>query len=359
MFVHGLQMLSEWTMLFASDNMTNPNTMASQALRELLPPGWRLNFPASHPRTAPRWLELEPPSGPPVRFALEARSRFEPRDVDQLVLTRDRRSNCPLLLIAPHLSSRSQELLRERSISYADFCGSIFLASGSIFIDRAGRASAPPAPARPRRSLRGPVTARAVRLLCDTFPPLKIRDVAAAVNTAPGNISRLIAFLEAERVVQRSARGSIVDVDWQALLRRWSPDLEKERDATAFLEPHGIDEVLRRLRNWDTNYAITGPYAAAEIALVALPVTLDLYVDDVQSASQALKLRTSDRVGNVRLVQAFDGVVFERSMRKTGLTLAAPSQIAADLLTMPKRSTEEFDALIRWMNDHERVWRKS
>jgi hypothetical protein len=69
-------------------------------------------------------------------------------------------------------------------------------------------------------------------------------------------------------------------------------------------------------------------------------------------------LRRSERVGNVRLIEAPDRVVFERLMHVNGFSIAAPSQVAADLLTLPKRSNDEYDSLLVWMRENELSWRR-
>jgi hypothetical protein len=49
--------------------------------------------------------------------------------------------------------------------------------------------------------------------------------------------------------------------------------------------------------------------------------------------------------------------VYERTSQKKGVTVAAVSQAAVDLLTSPGRGPNEGDALIEWMRDNEDVWR--
>lgn len=119
----------------------------------------------------------------------------------------------------------------------------------------------------------------------------------------------------------------------------------------------GIEETIRTLSKEDFPYAITGSYAAAQLATVAPPVAINIYDKDIRSARDTLALRPSERVGNVRLIQSFSQVEFERTLECRGMALASPSQVAADLLTLPKRSQEEYDALIHWMRQHEKEWR--
>jgi hypothetical protein len=57
------------------------------------------------------------------------------------------------------------------------------------------------------------------------------------------------------------------------------------------------------------------------------------------------------------LLTPFDDVVFERTSTKNGVTIAAISQVAADLLTSPGRGPNEAAALMQWMQENEDAWR--
>ena len=197
-----------------------------------------------------------------------------------------------------------------------------------------------------------------MRFLCDTRPPLKVREIALGTNVHPGNISRILEFLERERLVERSDSGSVASVDWESLIQRWSQDLQKERHSQTFLEPRGIETITALLSKWALPYAITGSYASAQLAPVIAPIAIDVYVREIDEAREALSLRASDRIGNVRLVRAFDRVAFERTIKRGNVVLACPSQIAADLLTFPKRSSDEFTELIAWMKRNEPDWQR-
>jgi hypothetical protein len=328
----------------------------------ILPRGWKVRYsPADGSTHFDGYLELLPPSGRPLRFEVELKSRFEPRDIDRtLRLNKELSKSEKALVLAPYLSRRSRELLKAQDISHADLTGTFWLASGSLFIAQAGaeKSPKPGSEDRPRTSLRGPITGRVVRFLCDARAPLKVREIAAGTNVNAGNISRILEFLEREHFVERSERGSVSAVDWESLIGRWAPDLQKERRLEAFLEPRGTEFVTGRLTEWALPYAITGSYASAQLAPVVAPPAIDVYVRDIDEARASLALLPSDRIGNVRLIQAFDRVAFERTIERRDLTLACPSQVAADLLTLPNRSRDEFNALIDWMRRHEPEWRR-
>jgi len=71
-----------------------------------------------------------------------------------------------------------------------------------------------------------------------------------------------------------------------------------------------------------------------------------LYVENVESAGAALKLRPAETGANVMLLSPFDDVVFERSWKDGGLTFVAASQAAVDLLTSPGRAPSEAEAIL-------------
>jgi hypothetical protein len=71
-----------------------------------------------------------------------------------------------------------------------------------------------------------------------------------------------------------------------------------------------------------------------------------------------LDLRTAPSGGNVLLAVPEDEVAFERTKTFDGVVLAAPSQVAADLLGGPGRAPEEGRVLLEWMEDNEPAWRQ-
>ena len=82
-----------------------------------------------------------------------------------------------------------------------------------------------------------------------------------------------------------------------------------------------------------------------------------VYVDDAIDAAKRLGLQPADVGANVLLVEPYDVVVFDRVVERDGLTLAAPTQIAVDLLTGPGREPSEGVELLDWMRRNEDAWR--
>ena len=347
-------------MLLAVSNKLKLGNKLLLDLEQTLPEGWAVQLrPGQSSKGPDALLEINSPSGTRTVFAIEEKLRFEPRDVDyverQFALFATQGSP---LLITPALSGRSRELLKQRNVSYADCNGNIRLSSDGFFIDReSGAKNFENARSNLQRSsLRGPITGRLIRYLLDARPPLKVRDIAYATNVNPGNVSRLLKLLERERLINREGRGMVANVDWEALIRQWSEALKRDRHYSATIEPHGIETFTRYLRT-KMPYAITGSYGAALIAPAARASSIDVHVESADLWIRDIGLRIAEGYGNIRLIEAFDEVVFERTLERNGLIVANPSQVAADLLTLPKRSDDEYDSLINWMKHNESSWR--
>jgi hypothetical protein len=292
---------------------------------------------------------------------VEAKSRVEPKDVDYLAATLRPTQDEPVLIAAPYLSPRTQERLRSRGFAYADLTGNVRLelTEPGLFIETTGAQENPEPSPRDRKSLKGAKAGRLVRALCDFKPPVGLRELAKRAGVDPGYTSRVVDLLDREAIVTRTARGPITTVDWRALLKRWSQEYSpfRRQGATMYLAARGIPAVTERLTQLKVRYAVTGSWAAAEVAPVAPPRLLTLYVDRPRDVEQVLDLRPAEAGANVALFTPFDDVVFERTSVKKGITIAALSQIAADLMTSPGRGPNEGEALMQWMQENEDAWR--
>jgi hypothetical protein len=162
--------------------------------------------------------------------------------------------------------------------------------------------------------------------------------------------SRLVEWLSREALLERRPRGPVESVDKAALIRRWAQDYEvlTRNDARGYLDPRGVENLVRTLSEGAIlgRYALTGSIAANRIAPIAPARLAMLYVDDVESAAAAAKLRPTDAGANVMLLAPFDDVVFERTWKDGPLTIVAASQAAVDLLTSPGRAPSEAEAIL-------------
>jgi hypothetical protein len=264
------------------------------------------------------------------------------------------------LLVADYVSRRTRELLRADGIGYADPTGNIriALARPPMFIELEGADKNPWYEDRRIRSLRGPAAASVIRALCDFRPPFGVRELAQRAGLSPASVSRIVSFLDGEALLTRTPKGSVQDVDWAGLVRRWAADysFSASSQARLALAPRGLSALLRNVQALDT-YAVTGSLAATRVAPVAAPALGAVYVADLRAAMEVLGLRDVPTGSNVMLVRPRNPVAFERTWERDGTRYAALSQVAVDLLTSPGRGPAEGEALIEWMAANEDAWR--
>lgn len=348
-----------------SDNKLIADTLARLASR--LPLGWQAAAVKSGTQRLPASsavdaiLKIRGPGNATGSILVEAKARVEPKDVDYLAATLRPTVDRPVLVLAPFVSPRTQERLRASGFGYADLTGNIRLSLSrpGLFVETTGASQNPDPIPRDRKSLKGAKAGRLIRALCDFRPPLGLRDVAKRAGVDPGYASRIIDVLDREALVVRTQRGPITNVDWAGLLRRWSQDyspFQRQRVAW-YLAPRGLPSVIDKLKTLSDRYAVSGSWAATQFAPVAPPRLLLLYADNPTAVANQLELKPTEAGANVALAAPFDPIVYERTSQKKGVTVAALSQIAADLLTSPGRGPNEGEALMEWMGEHENVWR--
>jgi hypothetical protein len=346
---------------------------AIRLVENRLPPSWSASV-EEEPRIDGRHLDavvtLTGPDGTRGQLIVEAKRLLTPRDVSQVLLqlnayVRAIEPTVPTarMVVARYLPPSTRERLEEQGASYADATGNlhVMLDQPALFLRDRGADKDPwRGPGRPRGTLKGPSAARVVRALVDFTPPLTVPELARRSGASVGTTYRVVEFLEREALIERYHRSPILDVDWRRLLERWSEDYGFQRSnvVVSCLQPRGLTTLVEALRSAEElPYALTGSLAAEHFAPYASPRLAMIYVDDLQEAIKRLHLRPVSTGANVLLAAGEYDVVFERTLSIDELKIAAPSQIAIDLLTGPGRSAGEALALLDWMQAHEREWR--
>jgi hypothetical protein len=260
-------------------------------------------------------------------MTLEALQRAAPR--------RSGDEEVVVLLASRYLAPATRERIAAAGAGYIDVTGNVLITVGrpSLFLRDRGTGRDPwRGPGRPRDTLRGPPAAY-----------------------------RVVEFLEGHGLLKRQRYGPISAVEWRPLIERWSQDYGFAQSNTVqmFLEPRGLNALADRLASQpDLGYVVTGSLAAQRMAPYAPARLAMLYVRDLAAASDALGLRPAGAGANVALATGGYDVVFDRTDIVDGIRMAAPSQVAVDLLTGPGRNPSEATALLDWMADHQAQWRR-
>lgn len=349
---------------------------AMAALQDRLPPDWsvqEVTYNTGSGQTDKLW-EIRGPSSSSRGLIAEARASLTPRDVQLLLggglLKRLRTvGGFPILVVAPFISPRSRELLIEEDVNYLDLTGNfrIVLSNPAVFLETHGADQNPFAKPRRERGLRGAKVGSVVRVLVDARPPYGVTEIADAARVTPGYVTRILETLSAEALIERgTARGQVIGVDWQGLIRRRAEalDLLAPNTSSLFIAPNGARALLEELRSRpEEKFVVTGSFAAVRLAPIAAPALLALYTlsSNREALARQLKLLPAAEGGDVALalVRPENTNVYLNIREEEGLLWAAPSQVAIDCLSGTGRMPSEGEALIGWMAENEKSWKSS
>lgn len=345
--------------------------IVAASVRERLPDSWKAVETFEPGRDAVHHdleISLEAPDGRAARLVVEIKQVMERRDVG-LIVERSRsmttRPTDVPLVAGRYFSASVREALAEQGLSYLDATGNIRIVidAPAVFISERGEDRDPWRKGRPRGTLKGEPAARVTRALLDYRRDWSVRELVAASGSSTGAAYRVLEHLEREGLVVKDANRYRV-TDWERLLRAWSADaaFQTTTRTKAFIEPRGVEAFVRRLAEETMlPVAVTGSMAAREWATYAPAKGVYVYVSSIQEASEQWGLRPNAAAPNVILLEpkTVGDVPFVNTVRaQAGYPVAAPPQVAADLLNGPGREPAEGEYLIEWMKANEERWRR-
>lgn len=355
----------------APDSREQIARRAAELIRERLPREW--TFAQQSPSSTDAAYRLTSPDGLTVSLLIEAKRVVERRDLASIRGALEKREAATDggfvgVLAARYLSPPLRAELETRDIAYVDATGNIRirLDSPGLFLrDRGADRDPWRGAGRPRGTLKGEPAARVVRALIDYSGPWRMTNLVSTSGASVGAAYRVVNYLESEGLLTRdNDAGTIAVPDWQRLLREWSADYNflNSNRTRQFIEPRGLPALMTRIASGTLSpYAVTGSAAAAEWAPYAPARSAFIYVADIAAAEESWELRPTDSGANVVLIEpksAGDIVFAATTKRDDGLALAAPAQVAVDLMNGPGRNPSEAEELIQWMSTNESRWRK-
>lgn len=341
------------------------------SVRERLPPEWVVaeSFEPGPGSISPDVsIAIKAPDGLSARLLVEVKQSLERRDVTRVAEQSRRMMTRPAdvpVVAARYLSSSVREALVEAGVSYVDATGNlrIVIDAPAVFISAQGEDRDPWRKGRPRGTLKGEPAARVARALLDYRRDWAVRELMTVAGSSSGATYRVLEYLEREDLVVKEAKRYRV-TDWERLLRAWSADaaFQTTNRVMAFIEPRGVDHFLAKVaRGPRLPSAVTGSVAAREWATYAPAKAAYVYVASIQETSEQWGLRANAAAPNVILLEprTVGDVPFQNTTTAdSGYPVAAPAQVAADLLNGPGREPAEGEYLIEWMKRNEERWRR-
>lgn len=344
-----------------------------QLFRDRLPQDWLASLEGdatvSGDRRADLVLRVSSPDGTGALLVFEAKRVLERRDLnslsDQLKSATGTLPNAWGVVVARYLAPPVRGALAERGLSYIDATGNMRIAVSTpgLYVSGQGADRDPwRGPGRPRGTLQGVPAAKVVRALVDLAGPWTIRELISASGASTGATYRVLQYLEREDLIKRNEAGMVLTPDWRRLLEQWSKDYGFIRNSrvTRYIEPRGLSALLKRASlAAELRYAFTGTIAAAQWAAYAPARSAMIYVTDATQAADAWGLRAAEAGANILLAEPQADVVFDRTLTTNeGIVIAAPAQVAVDLMTGPGRNPSEAEELMDWMGRNEPSWKR-
>jgi hypothetical protein len=325
-----------------------------EELARLLPPRWRVGV-----ATPPEAFLVSSPSGVEARLMADPRADATP---GMLAAEYTGVPAEPTVVVARYLSPRSRAVLESKAVFYVDLTGNAWLSIDNPGLAlRTDGAQRDPAPrARPDRGISGKVAGRVIRALTDFSPPYTVTELAGIAEVSPGYCSRTLQALEREALVHRDRRGTVQSVDWQDMLRRRGQIIRlfDPRRSSGWIARAGMQGALNMLTDLDPDtYAVTGPFAAGRVRVVAAPAGLVVYATNPQTLARDLDLIPADVGADIRLIAPTGAGEMLRPRTEDGIVWVGLSQVVIDCMGGPGRMPQEGEAVLDWMTANVSAWR--
>ncbi|WP_427888741.1 hypothetical protein ACQHIV_35605 [Kribbella sp. GL6] len=207
--------------------------------------------------------------------------------------------------------------------------------------------------------LSGDSAALVIRALLDFRSLWTTHDLVSTTGVRASAIRPVITQLEQEELVERQAPGVVAVPSWLALVHRWNKDVRFSRDAnlSCWRSRPGAPPLLNRIAADPVRHALSGTQAAQHWEPETPNGPTVIYTPDAEAAADRWGLVPAKN-RTIVLAEPASDVVYTRTRKTgTGLRLAAPSQVLADLLTGAARARSAAEPLTRWMLEHELDWR--
>jgi hypothetical protein len=288
-------------------------------------------------------------------LVLEAKASGEPRvargAANQLLLYTAGAPRTHGVFVAPYVSERSSEILRQAGIGYADLAGNCHLSFGQVFIERSGRPNLF-SERRPLRSLFAPKAQRVLRvLMADPKRSWRLAPLATEARVSLGQVHKVKQGLF-EREWAREGPDGLSLAEPAPLLASWASNYSSRPSQPHLfysLEPLGkleacLAEVCKELGRL---YAFTGFSAAARYAPFVRYQRASAYISgELGVPASSLGLKEVSSGANLSLLSPYDDGVYYGAQDVGGVRVVSPLQAYLDLQSGAGRTEEAANYLL-------------
>lgn len=255
------------------------------------------------------------------------------------------------VVVAPYVSPRGREILRQSGVGFFDLVGNCLLEFDGVYIERT-EATKPPAARRQQRALFAPVSSRIHRvLLHNADRRWKLRDLAQEADVSLGLAHRVAQRLLGETFLEKEERFLVLR-DPPGLLDAWrgayrySINEIRTYHAPARTPQQLIRRIAEAGSRMNSRYALTLHAGASLVAPFVRFNDVHIYTEEpAETWVGALDLREVEFGGNFSLLAPYDPGVFYAAHEVDGAVVVGDVQLYLDLYHYPARGREQADFL--------------
>jgi len=296
--------------------------------------------------------------GQPQTILVELKSSGEPRVARAAIAQLDalRRSSrfadAYAVFIAPYISDRTSEILRDAGIGYVDLAGNCLLSLGDVYVERSASKN-PFKDTRSRASVFAPKSSRVLRVLLEEPDrEWQVQEIAEAASISIGLASRMkTALLDREWLTVESTGVRLIDPE--AILRAWAENydykINEVRSYYSLEEPAQTEErITAYCQEEGIGYSFSG-FSGARLRSPRVRYSrVTAYVESSwDRVAQSVGLKEVDSGPNTLLLKPYDDGVFYGSETLYGAQVASSVQLYLDLSSMTGRGEEAAEEILR------------
>ena len=299
-------------------------------------------------------------SGTRATLAVEAKRRVNAATAWQLVHKATERPDVHLLVVAGETTAEARQILQNHGLAFVDDLRNAHIALPGLYFHI--ESNRPPPRAKkdgPATRLTGKAAVVTQALLLQTNRAWQVHDLAKRARVSPALAHRVLARLEAEKIVATEGAGPnrVRHVTNPTALL----DLYAEENATgptrtlayalAQTSQQLIGSLAKNLERTGIEYAITGAAAASLVApfVTAIPIT-EVWVTTKKLREELCDKAEADPVtegANIVFLQTKGDTPLVLRDRSKDLWLTNRFQLYTDLRRDPRRGREQADHLRR------------
>ena len=256
------------------------------------------------------------------------------------------------IFVAPFVSEKTGQLLRESGIGFVDFAGNCYISFEGVHIQKEGKKN-PFLTKRKFKSLFKLKASRILRvLLSDPNRPWKLEQLAKEAQVSTGHVYNNKEELLDREWAHFDNKGLKLD-EPESLLQEWCNEYQaEEKPCTNFYSLLAPSELETRIKmscnDLKVRYALSGLAGAFRLAPFVRYRRVTFYLEDkIDELAKIMDLKSVTSGENVTVITPLDDGVFYNLDRIGEMPVVSPIQLYLDLNVLGDRGKEAANFIFK------------